>query len=333
MTSSNRGGGQSSVGDELISVIIPAYNAEPFIQQSVSSALQQTHRALEVIVVDDGSTDKTGKIVQKIALRDPRVRLIQCKNKGVSAARNLAIAQARGHLIAPLDADDIWHPQKLMHQLAVLNASTPDVGVVYCWSAGIDADDRVILPSWNNSTVAGDVLHAIVVSGIAGNGSTPLIRKDCIAAAGGYDVDLTLCEDWKFYTALAGVCRFAVVTQYLTGYRFHKDSASLNVSAMERAIAQVTAWIEQTWPQLPARLLRERSYTINAYLAFLAVRTREFRKAFCYLGLALRAQPMKLFVFTYWQLFLLLFAHAVGLRTYRWHFWRRPVPFAEYSAR
>ena len=333
MASSDRRGQRDVVDDELISVVIPAHNAGPFIRRSVGSALRQTHRALEVIVVDDGSTDETGRIVEEIAQRDPRVRLIESENKGVSAARNLAIDQARGKLIAPLDADDIWHPQKLARQLADLRASAPDVGVVYCWSAGIDADDRVILPTWNNSTAAGDVLRAIVVSGIAGNGSTPLIRKECIAAAGGYDVDLALCEDWKFYTALAGVCRFAVVPQYLTGYRFREDSASLNVAAMERAIAQVTAWIGRRWPQLPAGLMRERSYTVNAYLAFLAVRARDFRQALRYLGLALAARPDKLFAFAYWRLFFLLFAHAVGLRTYRWLFWRRPVPFAQYSAR
>ena len=242
--------------DDLISVIVPAHNVERFIGQTLQSVLHQTHRALEVIVVDDGSSDRTAEIVAAFAERDPRVRLIRTHNVGVSAARNLAIAQSRGPFIATLDADDIWRRDKLARQLAVMRASGPEIGVVYCWSAGIDERNRIILPSWNNSVAAGNVLLDIVVSGIAGNGSTPLMRRKYVEAAGGYDAELTLCEDWKFYTALAGVCEFAVVPEYLTGYRLHLSSASVNVLPMEQAIAGVTAWIVRTWPWLPRERAR-----------------------------------------------------------------------------
>jgi glycosyltransferase involved in cell wall biosynthesis len=329
MDSSDRCGATQLSENDLISVIIPACNVERFVRQALASVLNQSYRALEAIVIDDGSIDGTAGAVRSIAEADERVRLIHTKNVGVSAARNLAIAHARGTLIAPLDADDIWHPEKLARQLAVMRASGDKVGVVYCWSVGIDEQDRVILPVWNNSTAVGNVLHDILVSGIAGNGSTPLIRREYIHAVGGYDNTLTLCEDWKFYTALAGVCEFAVVPEYLTGYRLRADSASMQVLPMEKAIAQVTDWIACTWPRLPGDLLRDRRYTVNAYLAFLAIRQREFGHALRFLGLALSARPSKLFDFSYLRLFFLLFAHAVGLRYYRWLFWRRPVVFME----
>lgn len=315
--------------DDLISVIIPAHNVERFIRQTLASVLNQTHRALEVIVVDDGSSDQTAAIVSAVAERDPRVRLIRTQNVGVSAARNLAIANTGGEFIAPIDADDIWREDKLARQLAVLQASAPDVGVVYCWSTGIDERNRIILPTWNNSTAAGNVLREIVVSGIAGNGSTPLIRRKYIEAVGGYDADLVLCEDWKFYTALADVCEFAVIPEYLTGYRLHEESASMNVLPMEKAIEGVTEWIVQKWPWLPESVLVDRSYTVNAYLAFLAIRQREFFHAFRYLALACRARPGKLFAFSYLQLYFLLIGHAIGFRRYRWLFWKRPMVFAE----
>jgi glycosyltransferase involved in cell wall biosynthesis len=311
--------------ETLISVIIPAYNAAPFIGRALASVLGQTHRALDVVVVDDGSSDASAAIVGAIAEDDPRVRLIRAANIGVSATRNLAIANARGDLIAPVDADDIWHPKKLERQLAVLNASGPKVGVVYCWSVGIDEEDRVILPTWNDSTIIGDVLCDIVVKGIVGNGSTPLIRKKYIEAVGGYDETLALCEDWKFYTALAGVCEFAVVPEYLTGYRLHAQSASMDVLAMEKAIEQVTDWVVKTWPRLPRDILRDRSHTVDAYLAFLAIRERKFLHALHFLGAALRARPDRLFTLSYLQLYFLLLAHAIGVRCYRWDFWRRPV--------
>jgi glycosyltransferase involved in cell wall biosynthesis len=315
--------------DDLISVVIPAHNVERFIGQTLASVLRQTHRALEVIVVDDGSSDRTAEVVRAVIAKDPRVRLLQTKNVGVSAARNLAIADSRGEFIAPLDADDIWREDKLARQLAVLRAAAPTVGLVYCWSAGIDERSRIILPTWNNSTAAGNVLRDIVVSGIAGNGSTPLIRRNYIEAVGGYDAGLTLCEDWKFYTALAGVCEFAVVPDYLTGYRLHLQSASVNVLPMEKAIEQVTEWIVRTWPDLPESVFVDRRYTVNAYLAVLAIRQREFLHALRFLALALRARPGRLFTLSYLQLYPLLIVHALGLRTFRWQFWTKPPVYAE----
>lgn len=313
--------------ENLISVIVPAHNVGRFIARTLCSVLNQTHSALEVIVVDDGSTDETAAVAEHIAGRDRRLRVIRTERHGVSAARNRAIAEARGNLVAPIDADDIWHAEKLARQLAVMQASGPKIGVVYCWSAGIDESDRVILPAWNNSTATGDVLRDIVISGIAGNGSTPLIRKTCIDVVGGYDTGLHLCEDWKLYTALAGICEFAVVPEYLTGYRFRDESASMDVDAMETAIAQVTAWIERTWPNLPRSVLLQRRYTVNAYLAFLAIRQRQFVHALQLLGSALYAKPGTLFTPAYLRLYALWLAHAIGIRHYRWTFWRGPIPF------
>jgi glycosyltransferase involved in cell wall biosynthesis len=315
--------------DDLISVIVPARNVERFVGRALASVLGQSHRDLEVIVVDDGSVDRTAAVVEAVAERDARVRLIRTENIGVSAARNLAIANSRGELIASLDADDIWRDDKLARQLAVMRAGGPDVGIVYCWSAGIDEHDRIILPTWNNSSAAGNVLRDIVVSGIAGNGSTPLMRRKYVEAVGGYDAQLTLCEDWKFYTALAGVCEFAVVAEYLTGYRLHLESASLDVLAMEQAIDGVTRWIAHKWPWLPESVWRDRSYTVDAYLAFLAIRQREFFHALRYLARALRARPGKLFALSYVQLYALLAAHAIGLRRYRWLFWKQPSVFVQ----
>lgn len=317
-----------SQGD-LVSVIVPAYDVEGFVGRTLTSVLEQTHRHLEVIVVDDGSTDGTAGIVGDFARRDARVRLLRGPNRGVSAARNLAIARSRGRWIAPIDADDVWHRDKLTRQLDVMRASGPEVGVVYCWSAGIDEDDRVILPTWNDATASGDVLRDIVISGIAGNGSTPLIRRACLEAVGGYDEETALGEDWKLYTALAGVCHFAVVPQHLTGYRLRDDSASIGFERMEASLDTITAWIRRRWPELPEQVFRDRSHTVNAYLAVLAIREGAFGAALGRLGRALRARPRRIFAFSYLRLFFLLAAHGVGIRTFRWDFWRTPRPFSE----
>ena len=120
--------------DGLVSVIVPVYNGERFISRTLASVQAQIYSPIEIIVIDDGSTDRTASLVEAEAGRDSRIRLFRSKNLGVAAARNRGIAEARGHLIAPLDADDLWHPQKLAREAGLLQASKPSVGVVYCWS-------------------------------------------------------------------------------------------------------------------------------------------------------------------------------------------------------
>ena len=103
---------------ELVSVIIPAFNAAEHIRQTLNSVLAQTYQAIEVIVVDDGSADATGAIVEEFVKKDARFQLVRQSNAGVGAARNTAIRKARGKYIAPLDADDFWFPEKLEKQVA-----------------------------------------------------------------------------------------------------------------------------------------------------------------------------------------------------------------------
>src|SRR6266481_2960226 len=105
----------------LTSVVIPAYNAELFLERTLRSALRQTHSNLEVIVVDDGSTDKTRVIAEAAAAIDDRVRIISVPNGGVAKSRNIGIAEANGEFVAFLDADDLWHPAKFELQPAAIS--------------------------------------------------------------------------------------------------------------------------------------------------------------------------------------------------------------------
>jgi glycosyltransferase involved in cell wall biosynthesis len=109
----------------LVSVTIPAYNAAPYIRQTLESVLFQTYRNLEVIVVDDGSQDETGRIVEYAAKNDDRVILLRQPNQGVAEARNAAIKKSRGEYIAPIDADDLWHPEKIERQVQCILQAGP----------------------------------------------------------------------------------------------------------------------------------------------------------------------------------------------------------------
>ncbi len=117
------------LGDRLISVIIPAFNAEPFIQRAIQSVTRQSYRQIEIIVVDDGSTDATAAVVECLARQDSPNPAVQDRNRGPSAARNYGISMARGDFIAPLDADDIWQPEKLARQYTVMRNAPETLGV------------------------------------------------------------------------------------------------------------------------------------------------------------------------------------------------------------
>ncbi|MGB6014954.1 MAG: glycosyltransferase family A protein, partial [Nodosilinea sp.] len=117
-------------GSPLVSVIIPAYNAERFVGRTLEAVLAQTYTALEVLVVDDGSQDATGDIVRRYQQQDPRIKLLHQQNAGVAAARNLAVATAQGEFIAPVDADDIWFPHHIEAQVNCFLASPASVGLV-----------------------------------------------------------------------------------------------------------------------------------------------------------------------------------------------------------
>ncbi len=207
----------------LVSVIIPAYNAEHFIERTLGSVLEQTHRNIEVIVVDDGSTDETVALVRKFAADDNRIKLLQQANAGVAAARNTAILASRGAYIAPIDADDLWHPTKLAKQMQVFAANDEEMGLVYTLFRSIDRDDRVtVIPTWTSP--AGWVFIQHIGRNFIGNGSSPLVRRNVLVEMGGYTSKLREsgaegCEDFFLQLAIASKYRFGVVPEHLVGYR------------------------------------------------------------------------------------------------------------------
>ncbi len=242
---------------ELVSVIVPAYNAAATIGEALESALAQTYPDLEVITVDDGSTDATADIVTSFAARDPRVRLLRQANAGVAVARNLAIAHARGAYVAPLDADDLWHPEKLALQVAAMRRGGPRVGLVYCWWRDIDATGRVIANKSLPYPHEGNMYAALILGNPIRSGSIPLIRRPCLAEAGCYDPDLRgACEDLKLYLRLAERYDFALVRRHLVGYRRAPGTASSDTRRMVRAHKIVLAEARRRHPDLPDWLFR-----------------------------------------------------------------------------
>ncbi len=245
---------------ELVSVVIPAYNAAATIESAVASACAQDHPAIEIIVVDDGSTDATATLAEAAGTVHRPVRVVRQPNGGVASARNRGLREARGEWVAFLDADDLWHPLKISRQVAALQAAGPSAGLAYCFSRAIDADGRIF---FNATTPArsGDVYAALILNNFLGNGSAPMIRRSALIAAGGFDESLRVrgaqgCEDLDASLKIARVHDFVCVDEYLVGYRVTPDSMSSDADRMMRSWDLV---MDEQWalcPTLDRRLRR-----------------------------------------------------------------------------
>jgi glycosyltransferase involved in cell wall biosynthesis len=238
----------------LVTVIIPAYNAAATLGDTLCSVRGQTYYDLEILVVDDGSQDDTSAIAEHHAQADSRVRLIRQVNAGVAAARNNALRQARGEWVAPVDADDLWHPEKIARQVEAVRTASSRVALVYNWFAQIDAAGRILHYAAPNSH-EGDVFRKMFDNGLIGNGSTPLMRRDVVLACGGYDSGLHAagaqgCEDLKLYLAIAENYHYAVAPGYLTGYRITPGNMSSNGLRMIRSQRLVLDQIARRRPDL-----------------------------------------------------------------------------------
>ena len=247
-----------AVSVPLVSLVIPAFNAEKTLARTLRSAAAQSYTNLELIIVDDGSSDGTAAIAEAFCTGEPRARLLSQANAGVASARNSGIAAARGAWVAPLDADDLWHPSKIERQVETALTSPEPPGLVYCWFHLIDEEDRVI-GSNEGHVVRGQALDRMQFFNFVGNGSCPLIRSDALKAVGGYATsfdDAGGCEDYELQLRLAASFTVEVVTEYLVGYRVAPNSMSSDPDRMHRSWRRALDLFEASGGTLNPRAVR-----------------------------------------------------------------------------
>ena len=253
-----------------VSVIIPAYNAEPWLPDTLDSVCSQSLREIEILVVDDGSTDRTLEIAGAFAGKDQRIRVIQQQNGGVGAARNRAIAEARGDYIAPLDADDLWYPEKLALQLKCMEEGGEEMGFAYCWSEKIDPRGKLITDSFPFDS-QGSVLNELVARNFVGNASVPLFRASALKVSGVYlqrseQEGVQGCEDWELILRIAEKYRVGLVPQTLVKYRQLPGCMSLNAREMGRSYEYVMQLVKERNPGLPRSLFQGSAANFYSYL-------------------------------------------------------------------
>jgi glycosyltransferase involved in cell wall biosynthesis len=263
----------------VLSIVIPTYNIAPFIRDAVASALDQSYRGLEVIVVDDGSTDKTQAILEEFQRErnDPRLRIIYQSNKGLSGARNAGIIHARGQLIGFLDGDDIWLPDKAARHVSAMQ-NDRGIGISFSHSEYLSECGQrtgsILVASRARPSV-----QDLIRRNHVGNGSSPIVRRECFEEAGLFREDLRSCEDYEMW------CRILYFTTYraelinaaLTLYRLRSSSLSYSFRTFLQNAELAVTYLQGAMPDIPTRIFavgRAEHHRIAAWKSVSSGQTR-----------------------------------------------------------
>jgi hypothetical protein len=202
----------------LVSVVIPVFNAEEYLERTLASVFAQTYPHIQVTAVDDGSTDGSLGILER---HEDRLTIVRQQNRGVAVARNRGVMEADGEWIAFLDADDLWHPHKIERQLRICEG--------FDWSH----TDSVFMGGANDghrdseltAKSEGMVFEQLVCSNFIGTSSV-MIRRDCFIAHGGFRESLSSIEDWDLWIRVSRTHAVGYLDEPMMRYRVHAASAS-----------------------------------------------------------------------------------------------------------
>jgi glycosyltransferase involved in cell wall biosynthesis len=222
----------------LASIVVPVYDGAAFVAEAIGSALAQTYPNVEVVVVDDGSRDATPAIVDALAARDPRVRVVHQANRGLSGARNAGIEHARGAYVAFLDADDWLLPNKLTDQVAALEAH-PDVDLVYGEVHYVDERHGGV---WDPLRGAPPLPFSRLLAYRNWFAPpAPLLRRSLVDAVGDFDPAFRAVEDWDYWLRCLSRTDFLFVPGVVAHYRLHGEQMHRNREKMDTAHRQLLA--------------------------------------------------------------------------------------------
>jgi len=208
-----------------VSIIIPVYNAEKFIKKTIESVLSQTYKDYEIIIVDDGSTDNSKKILDEFK---DKVRYFKQANSGVSSARNRAIKEAKGEYIALLDQDDLWYSEKLKKQINFIKKN-PNAGMVYSDCYYIDDKDKVISRVFENQKFyCGKIFENLVIENFIPI-PTVLIKKEVLNKTGLFVENYSHAEEYDLFLRISKDYEVGFMNEALAGYRVHDTNLSKNI--------------------------------------------------------------------------------------------------------
>lgn len=264
----------------LVSVVIPSYNRGKYLRQTIESVLNQTHRNVELFVVDDGSTDDSLAITRSYGEKLTLLQHPNGENRGQSASINLGIAAARGEFIAVLDSDDYWMLDKLEKQVLFLNEDA-DVGVVYGNALMVDENGNKLYQRYADDHVESGGPEALLLDCYLSIPGNSLVRHQIYDEVGEFDESLRAAQDHDMAIRLAEATRFGYIGDLMFSYRRHAESISAGSTLKRwRNGFKILAKAQKRYPY-PTHVIRKRRAVLH------------FRMAQCLLGehRALRALP------------------------------------------
>jgi glycosyltransferase involved in cell wall biosynthesis len=273
-----------------VAAIIPAYNSAKFIQKTILSALQQDYEPIEIIVINDGSTDDTVRKVEDFA---PRVRILYHPNKanlGPGVSRNLGIKSTDADLIAFLDHDDIWHPTKIREQATIFE-NYPDVGLVHTNGYAIDENDSILYELMPRDFREPDKPEAILLSCYIKTPSSVMVRRDFLERVGMFYQGFRIASDHDLWIRMKEITRFYFLAKHLLSFREHGTQLSRQ-RAMWEAGFDVLKRATARYPySLKAK--KRRLAVLHYRLGMWDLMNRHYRRSFKNLFLAFVLDPYR----------------------------------------
>jgi glycosyltransferase involved in cell wall biosynthesis len=272
----------------LVSVVTATYNAAKYLPLSVRSALRQTYADVEVHVVDDGSTDDTQEVLEEFR-NDRRVHVHRQPNRGQACAKNRGIRESRGTLIAFLDADDVWYPDKLERQVPQL-LREPAAGMIYSDVSCIDADGREI-PSPPRSYHSGRITDRLFIDNFV-NFNTTLVKRECFDHLGMFDETLPMGIDWDLWLRVSTRYEFLYLDARTMGYRIWPGQMSNNSDRRFECTLRIMRSFVERYPGVVAESTIEEAWAhTHSSRARTLTLARRRTEALRHLMSALRVRP------------------------------------------
>lgn len=254
--------------EPLVSVIIPTHNRAELVSKAVESALGQTYKNIEIIVVSDGSTDNTDDVLEEITKKNENVKYISYHpNKGGNVARNTGIKNAMGKYVAFLDDDDVWLPKKLEKQVLVAE-SDEKIGIVCSGSVTIDEDTGKT--SEAIPEVEYESAKRILFNNDIGTTSTVLVRKSILDECNGFDEELVARQDYDLWIRMCQISNVAVVEECLVEY--HVSNSNNQISKSTNKYIQATDMLIKKYDYLLSKLSDEERKQIISEMYFVIAR-------------------------------------------------------------
>lgn len=276
-----------------VSVVIPTHNRSDILERAVDSVLNQTHKELEVIIVSDGSTDDTDKVIEKLKAKDSRVRGISYHPaKGANTARNTGIEASQYGLVAFLDDDDEWYPDKIESQIKVFNRND-NIGLVYTGKSAVYVKENITYSII--SEAEGDLSREILKRNHIGTTSSVMVKKELLERVNGFDVNLPAAQDYDLWIRLCQETLVGVVKEEKVYYYNYTDKKQISssIERYENARNIINGKYSELFDQLSMSERQKIETNIPLSRAKLAMRNRQKKIALKYILKSIKIKPNK----------------------------------------